>query len=59
MSGYPRGETHHLAKYSSETVERARVMHDEGHKPTAIAMALGVPLHTCKDWIHYRTRASG
>jgi len=50
------GNTHHRARYSDETVERARQLADDGHGPRVIAQIIGVPRHTVVDWIYYRTR---
>jgi len=50
------GERHHRARYSDETVERARDLHDEGYGYQTIARALGAPWNTVRDWCAYRTR---
>lgn len=56
---YPRGETHHRARHSAQTVETARQMRDGGASYGAIAKALGVPWNTVRSWVTYRIRASG
>ena len=54
-----RGEKHHRSKYSADLVEKARVMSDEGAGFKRIARAMGLPAGTVRDWVEYRTRASG
>lgn len=50
------GTNHHRARYSDDVVEQARVMSDEGKRPSEIASELGVNFRTVIDWVEYRTR---
>jgi hypothetical protein len=55
-SGHRLGESHHRAKHSDATVERARVLREAGCSLGTIARALDVSLWTVRDWVEYRTR---
>lgn len=50
------GRGYHRVRYSDDTVEQARQMHDEGIGMTTIGRRLGVSQYTVRDWIEYRTR---
>jgi DNA invertase Pin-like site-specific DNA recombinase len=54
--GYRRGQRHHRARYPDAVVEQARTLHDRGMSRAGIARHLGVPYHTLRDWLEYRTR---
>ena len=53
------GERHHASRHSNATVERARVLHDEGLGYRRIAQQLGISHNTIEDWCSYRSRAHG
>lgn len=53
---YRHGDAHHGARYSSDLVELARQLDDDGAPRPAIARRIGVPYHTLRDWLDYRTR---
>lgn len=61
-TGYRCGESHHNARASDAAVEAARVMFDEGMRPTAIVarlrveLGLVVPRKTVEHWVYYTTR---
>ena len=50
------GERHPAAKYSDALVEEARILHDEGIAPKAIAERLGVPRGTIRSFVEYKHR---
>jgi DNA-binding transcriptional regulator YiaG len=55
--GYRIGETHHRARHSDATVERARKLREEDRLSyQAIGLLLGVPWRTVADWVNYRIR---
>ena len=54
--GRKYGDSHHRVRYSDETVEQARQMHDNGIGPAEISRRTGIRRDTVNDWIYYRTR---
>lgn len=56
---YRSGAAHHRARYSNVLVEQARQLEDDGAPRPAIARRIGVPYHTLRDWLDYRTRIHG
>jgi hypothetical protein len=43
-------------RYSDDTVERARTLHDAGYNYRQVGEAVGASLWTVRDWLTYRTR---
>jgi len=58
-TGHRIGAWHGRAKYPTETVDRARDLHDEGRGYKAIGAMLGVPWRTVADWVRCDTRWAG
>jgi DNA-directed RNA polymerase specialized sigma24 family protein len=50
------GEHAYQAKYSDELVERCRVLHDEGRRPSEIAAATGVNVFSVHKIVYYGMR---
>ena len=54
--GRKYGDSHHRVRYSDETVEQVRQMHDSGMGAAEINRQTGISIDTVNDWIYYRTR---
>ncbi len=54
-----RGEAHHRARHSAETVATAITLVESGASRAAVARQLGVSRTTLSDWVTRRTRGDG
>jgi hypothetical protein len=50
------GDADYRTKYPDALVERARVLHEAGEKPRAIAELIGVPVGSVKSFVYYQGR---